>query len=394
MQNKHDEYRRLADDLAANRLSRRDFMVRASALGLSTSMMSALLAVAGSALTLAPKPVRAASSGSNQIVVASWGGGFGDAQRAAQFAPFTEETGIEVVLAPQQPEIALIQAQVESGNVEWDLSNNSFCVVDVLAKKGFLQEMDYSAMDAGIVGGINPFVKGKYSAGIYFWAMNLGYSLDFFTEAQHPTNWAEYWDVDRFPGPRGLTSMDFEPPPLEIPFLANGVAIDDLYPMDIEKGFSYLTGFRDNITKWTGYAVDATQLLVQGELAAVASGNGSLTNAVKEGAPVGMSWDQGLLYFDAWVMPKGAPHRENALRFVEFCYRPEVQAEFTKRYPIAPVVAAASDLLSADAAEASLGNPKHLELQVPPNPEWWSNLNADGKTNLELVYEKWATWIL
>ena len=394
MQNKYDQYRRLADDLAANRVSRRDFMARASALGLSTSMMSALLGVAGSALTLAPRPVRAASSDDNQIVVASWGGGFGDAQRAAQFAPFTEETGIDVVLAPQQPEIALIQAQVESGNVEWDLSNNSFCVVDVLAKKGLLEEIDYSAMDAGIVDGINSFVKGKYSAGIYFWAMNLGYSLDFFTEAEHPTNWAEYWDVERFPGPRGLTSMDFEPPPLEIPFMANGVAIDDLYPMDIEKGFGYLSDFRDNITKWTGYAVDATQLLVQGELAAVASGNGSLTNAVKEGASVGMSWEQGLLYFDAWVMPKGAPRRENALRFVEFCYRPEVQAEFVKLYPIAAVVAAANDLLPADVAEASLGNPKHLKLQVPPNPEWWSKLNADGKTNLELVYEKWATWIL
>ena len=47
--------------------------------------------------------------------------------------------------------------------------------------------------------------------------------------------------IGKFPGPRGLTSMDFEPPPLEIPFLANGAAINDLYPMDIDKGFDYLT---------------------------------------------------------------------------------------------------------------------------------------------------------
>ena len=107
-----------------------------------------------------------------------------------------------------------------------------------------------------------------------------------------------------------------------------------------------------------------------------------------------MSWEQGLLYFDAWVMPRGAPHPENALRFIEFCYRPDVQAEFVRRYPIAPVVAAATDLLAPDVAEVSLGNPKHLVRQVPPNPEWWSALNDDGKTNLELVYEKWATWIL
>ena len=106
MYNKHDQYRRLADELAANRISRRDFMARASALGLSTAMMSALLGVTGSALTLASKPVRSATSGDNQVVVASWGGGFGDAQRAAQFAPFAEETGIEVEL-PDLPYSAL-----------------------------------------------------------------------------------------------------------------------------------------------------------------------------------------------------------------------------------------------------------------------------------------------
>ena len=187
MQNKLDQYRKLADDLAANRTSRRNFLKRASALGLSTPMMSALLGVTGSALTLAPRPSGAASHGENQVVVASWGGGFGDAQRAAQFAPFTEETGIEIVLAPQQPEIALLQAQVESGNVEWDLSNNSFVGAYTLANKGFLEEIDYSAMNADIVDGINPLVRGKHSVGIYFWAMNLGYSLDYFTEAEHPT---------------------------------------------------------------------------------------------------------------------------------------------------------------------------------------------------------------
>ena len=156
MPNKLEQYRKLADDLAANRTSRRDFLKRSSALGLSTPMMSALLGVTGSALALSPKVARADSHGDNQIVVASWGGGFGDAQRAAQFTPFTEETGIEVVLAPQQPEIALLQAQVESGNVEWDLSNNSFVGAYTLANKGFLEELDYSAMNADIVDGHQP----------------------------------------------------------------------------------------------------------------------------------------------------------------------------------------------------------------------------------------------
>ena len=298
-------------------------------------------------------------------------------------------------MEPTQPTVP--ESTVPLGQqAQWDDNPRAEDLLDHWNGADVLRvELEISNLsDNDIVDGINPLVRGRHSVGIYFWAMNLGYSLDYFTEAEHPTNWAEFWDVERFPGPRGLTSMDFEPPPLELPFLANGVAVEDLYPMDIDEGFELLSGFRDHITKWTGYSADATQLLVQGELAAAPGGNGSLTNAVNEGASVGMSWEQGLLYFDAWVMPKGAPHPENALRFIEFCYRPEVQADFVKRYPIAPVVAAATDLLAPEVAEVSLGNPKHIARQVPPNPEWWSTLNDDGKTNLELVYEKWATWIL
>ena len=90
----------------------------------------------------------------NTLVVSSWGGNFGEAQRAAQFEPFTAETGIEITLAPQQPELALIEAQVSSGKVEWDLAENSNLGAYTLAGKGVLEPIDYGRMDAKVIDGV------------------------------------------------------------------------------------------------------------------------------------------------------------------------------------------------------------------------------------------------
>jgi len=389
---RRDAYRRLADDLAGHRLSRRRFLERAGALGLSARAAAALIAVTGSSLTLAVRPARAAS-GDNKIVVASWGGSFGDAQRAAQFTPFTQATGIEVVLAPQQPEPALLQAQVQSGKVEWDLAEVSLVGAGLLANKGVLEKIDYSAMNADVMKGAAPAVLDEHSAGIFYWPFVLGWSLKHFTTDNHPKNWAEYWDTQKFPGPRGLTSMDFEPPPFEIPFLANGVAPDKLYPMNIDQGFKYLDGFRDKVTVWTGYEKNSATLMGQGEIAAGPSASPSLFGTKKEGGAVDWTWEQGLLYYDAWVMPKGAPHQENALKFIEFCLTPKTQAAMTVAYPGAPVVAAAEALLPAETKAAAL-SPDKVASMITPDVKWWTTPDSAGKSNIDRVYEKWATWKL
>ena len=394
---KHDRLRRLADDFAANRIGRRQFVARMTALGVSAPLLSALLrAVDARAAAieepLTVTPVRAAQE--NRLIVSSWGGNFGEAQRATQFEPFTAETGIEVVLAPQSPELALIEAQVESGNVEWDLAENSNLGAYTLAGKGMLETIDYGKMDAAIVDGIDPVVKGEHSVGFFFWSSVLGYNVDYFEDGNYPQSWADFWNVEAYDVPRGLTEMNFEPPPLEVALLAQGVAPDELYPLDIAAAFASLAEIKPHMTTWLGVGSDATQLLTQGELAMASSGNGAMTNAIKDGAPLGMTWNEGLLYFDAWVIPKGAPNVENAYRFIEFCLRPDVQSNFVQAYPIGAVNPAAYETIPAEIAESSAGAPDNLAKQVAVDSAWWTERNDEGKTNLEVVYDTWATWIL
>lgn len=397
MMNNRDQIRRLADEFAARRISRRAFARGAAALGASAPMISSFLRVTGANAAVIDGPVKVTpvrSAQSNQLVVSSWGGNFGEAQRATQFEPFTAETGIEVVLAPQSPELALIEAQVTSGNVEWDLAENSNLGAYTLAGKEVLEAIDYSQMDAAVIDEINPAVMGEHSVGFFYWSSLLGYNLDYFEEGSYPTSWADFWDVAKFDAPRGLTEMNFEPPPLEVAMLAQGVAPEDLYPLDIAAAFASLDEIRPHMTTWLGVGSDGTQLLTQGELGMASSGNGALTNAIADGAPLGMEWNQGLLYFDAWVIPKGAPNQESAYRFIEFCLRPDVQSAFVQAYPIGAVNPLAYETIPEDITATSAGAPDNLVKQVVVDSAWWTETNDEGKTNLETVYDTWATWIL
>jgi len=394
---RHDALRRLGNDLAARRLSRRDFVRRAAALGVSAPVTAAILRVTGneaSAAESATPLLRTSSQQEDKLVISSWGGNFGEAQRAAQFEPFTKETGIEVVLAPQSPELALIEAQVTSGKVEWDLAENSNLGAFALAGKGMLEPIDYGKMDAGVLADVDEVVKGEHSVGFFFWSSLLGYNTEFFEEGKYPGSWTDFWNTEAFDAPRGLTEMNFEPPPLEAALLAKGVTPDKLYPLDIEAAFASLDDIRPHITKWLGVGADGTQLLAQGELGMASAGNGSLVNAKKDGAPVDLTWNQGLLYFDAWVIPKGAERTENAYRFIEFCLRPEHQASFVQAYPIGAVAAKAYETIPAEVAAISAGAPDNLAKQVKVDSAWWTAKNENGKTNLETVYDKWAEWII
>ena len=220
-------------------------------------------------------------------------------------------------------------------------------------------------MDQAIVNGLDERIRGEYSVGLYYWSINLAYRLDAFSAENHPKNWAEFWDADTYPGPRGMVGMDFDPPPLEIPLLAAGIAPDALYPLDIDAAFASLDVVRPHITKWTGFAADAGQLLAQGELDLAATSSGNVFAYQDSGAELDLDWNQGILVFDALVMPKGAPNQENAWRYIEFCSRPEVQAAFFEAYPLAPVVQAAVPLIPEELLPRAVSDPEKLALQVP-----------------------------
>ncbi len=395
-----DRLRRLTDRLDRGRLSRRDFLRHARALGISLPLAEAVLRVTGHGTTAVAAPVTGAAPvapGARDrepvLVVGSWAGLFGDAQRASQFRPFEEETGIRVVVAPRQPEISLLEAQVRTEMVEWDIAFNSALGANTLRRKGLIEPIDYRGLDLDILGDVDDRVKMPFGVGVYYWSLLLAYGRSDFAWFREPRRWADLWDVEGYPGRRGLMAMNVEPPPLEIPLLADGVGREALYPIDIDRAFASLDRIRPHVTRWIGFG-EGVKLLIHGELAIAQASYGVLLGAARAGAPVRYSFDHGMLYFDVMVIPKGAPHRANAHRFIEFCLRADVQAAFASLYPIGTVSAAAVERLPDRLAVVNLGSPAIKRGMVAVDPTWWGEVDSQGRTNLDIVYDRWVTWIL
>lgn len=393
--NKRDRLLYLIDGASRGRMSRRALMRALGALGLSTPMVAAIADLARAEGEADPGPTCASGKTcGNRVVVSSWGGEFGDGQKRAIFDPFTEETGIEVVLAPVQPEMGLVEAQVKSGDVQLDLVNFTFLSAQRMANRGLLEKIDYGSFDPNIISAVNPLVKTEYGCGSYFWSLVLAYSLDFFTEENHPRSWQDYWNVEDFPGPRALTGMDYDAPPLEIPMLAQGVAPEDLYPLDIDVAFQHLSGFRENIVMWLGYSNVGSQVLAQGEVATSDAGATNITTARLSGANIDKTWHQGLLYYDVWTIPKGAPNVEAAHKLIEYSLRKDANAALAKDQYVGTVNIDANDLLPEDVRRNSEGDPDVQKQLVKIDTNYWVAEGPDGKSNLERVYAKWASWIV
>ncbi|TIQ16119.1 MAG: ABC transporter substrate-binding protein, partial [Mesorhizobium sp.] len=107
----------------------------------------------------------------------------------------------------------------------------------VAAKKGILEEIDYSLFRKEELDGIYEFAKQPFGVANLIYSYNMVYSTDVFpADKPRPTNWAEFWDADKFPGVRTLVSGQFgSEGPWEEALLADGVSPDKLYPMDIDR---------------------------------------------------------------------------------------------------------------------------------------------------------------
>src|SRR5262249_1097942 len=79
-----------------------------------------------------------------------------------------------------------------------------------------------------------------------------------------PKNWADFWDVRKFPGNRGLCISD-PPRTLIFALLADGVPREKLYPLDLDRAFRKLDEIKPHIKVWWREGNQSQQLLRDGE---------------------------------------------------------------------------------------------------------------------------------
>ena len=316
--------------------------------------------------------------GSGEVIVASWGGAVLDAQLISTIEPFQQLTGITVTVA-ESPDPSKIKAMVDTGNIEWDVV--WLGLGDVLALDGYFEEMDYSYFD---LENISPEFVGKHSLASVLFAEILAYRTDAYPEA--PQNWADFWDVEKFPGGRAMPAAA-QLPFVEAAVMAAGVPKDEVYPVDLDLAFESFDKIKPHVVKWWEAGAQPPQMLTDNEVPMSVAFNGRITPIQQDGAPVDIQWNQGLLARDDLAVIKGAPNLENAYKFCAFASLPAPQARFSMQIPYGFVNTKAAELIPADILATLPTSPDILPNLLLRDEAWWAE-------NRGPLLDRWNEWIL
>jgi putative spermidine/putrescine transport system substrate-binding protein len=320
------------------------------------------------------------------VVVSHWGGVLGNAYRESAFNEFERETGIKVVEVTSTNNAAKIKAMVESNNVDIDLMEGSELEINRFSELNYLEPIDYSYFPQEVLDGMPDVSKNPYGCGSFAYASVIAYRTDVFPTGNHPTSWVDFWDTERFPGKRTLvsgTSGDY--PPLEYALLGDGVSPDNLYPLDIERGFKALDRIKPHVEKWWTSGSQAAQMLLNKEVVLAEAFSGRIADLKNKGVPVEIEWNQGMFNQDYWLMPKGAPHKEDAYKLLAFMTDAKRQAKFSELSGYGAANMKAYDFIPSEVAENLPTSPENFKKLITVNNAYWAE-------HMPKIQEMWQEW--
>ena len=329
------------------------------------------------------KSVPEALKGSGEVRVVGYGGAMQDAQQRAYFDSFEQLCGIKVRAIPGA-DTAKVKAMVDTGNVEWDVVQLSRASVLRLNKLGiYWEHIDYGLVD---VGNIDPVYRHDMALDMLPYANVLAYRTDVFKD-KVPQSWVDFWNLSAFPGPRTMVGATSNSPELEFALLADGVPIDKIYPIDIDRAFKSYEHIKSSVVKWWETGAVPAQMLSDKEVVLATAWNGRISAIQDQGAPVAVQFNQGRLARDAWTVPKGAPNRVNAMKFIGFSTLPVTAARLSMLIPYGFTNKKAAEFLPADRLSVLPTAPAIQAKMVPYDYDWWAE-------NQPAVVARWNQWIL
>jgi putative spermidine/putrescine transport system substrate-binding protein len=263
------------------------------------------------------------------VTFVSFGGVYQEAQRKGWLEPYSQLTGV-TFQEDENSSNATIKAQVEAGEVTWDIVDvgNDF---GLSAHADLLEPLDFNLIKRDEI--LDGFV-GDYRVADITYGVVLAYNTEQ-TAGAVPEGWADFFDLTKIPGKRGLWNYS-EGGVFEFALMADGVAPDDLYPLDLERAIAKLDTIKSEIVWWTSGA-ESQELIGSGEVAMSMIWNGRGWSAKNiDGNPVEIQWNQQILTADYLVVPKGSPNKDIAMEFIAWATCAENNAAPSQYIPYGP----------------------------------------------------------
>ena len=355
----HDKFQRDCLEILAGRLARGEIDRR--------GFLKAAALLTGGAVAAAGLP-RPAEAAAKQLVFVNWGGDAIKAYDKAYGKPFHKETGITVKEDGTGPTEGAIAAQFKSGKPTWDLVDADPFSAITLGKQGMIEPIDYNVVDKGKM---RPGFGWDYAASSYFYSYVIAYDSSKFG-GQAPTGMADFFDVKKFPGKRSMYKWGAAM--WEAALLADGVAPDKLYPLDVERANAKIKAFKDNIVSFWGGGAESQSVLLNGEASMAIVWNTRAALIEKDsGGKIKFIWDQGLLFPGAMAVIKNNPGgKENAMKFIASAQAPKKQLVMFEMLTQGPANPAADALIPASQRHNNCVDPENMKKQTACNMDWYS----------------------
>ena len=333
-----------------------------------------------------------ATAFAGKITFVSWGGSYTASQVKACIEPYEAKTGQQFNIVDYNGGLAEVRTQVEAGNVQWD-------IVDMTPQdslrgcdEGLLVELDHSMWAPAPDGtpATEDFVEGALAdchVGNISWATVPAYDKTKVNGT--PTSMADFWDVEKFPGRRGLRKVPRVN--LEWALMADGVANEDIYDVlgtkeGQDRAFAKMDEIKDHVVWWEAGA-QPPQLLADGEVVFTTAYNGRLFNAMYvEKKPFEIMWGPQVFDLDTYVVVKGAPNEAAALKFLKFCTSAEALADTTNYISYGPLRKSSSQFVNPAILPHLPTAPANFATALTYNFDFWAD-------NMDELNERFNSWL-
>lgn len=271
-----------------------------------------------------------------------------------------------------------IKAHLMSGAPGWDLTEIGFARCEQASQANTLLPIDYKVVDRTLVP--EKLAQPNY-IGLYTFSYGIAYhKKKYGTNA--PTNWADFYDVKKFPGRRSMIGDGLYA--LESALIADGVEPQDVYkvlraPGGVDRAFKKLEQIKPYVAIWWRSTGEIMQAMHDGEVDMAIFPNGRAMALTKEGIDIGFEWNQAFMDTECLMMPKNAPNPQGAFKLINLSLDPKNQADFAAAIGYGPVNLKAYDtgILKPEQVAWLPTAPANIGRQIVADQTWYASREAE-----------------
>jgi putative spermidine/putrescine transport system substrate-binding protein len=181
--------------------------------------------------------------------------------------------------------------------------------------------------------------------------------------------------------------MDANGGDLEFALLADGVPMDKLYPLDLDRAFKSLSRIRPAIVKFWESGGMSTQMLIDREVVLSSIWSTRLAIAIEKGASLAAEWNQCRIEVQAYGIFKNTKNLSGATKFVDYATSADIQRKTYRQLPALPSNKKAYGAASKTLFNPATGEPWMTERGFMMDADYW----AQHRKQTEAY---WSDWIV